>query len=138
MTWELTLMAVSGIGMIALLAHKRSELSKGMPSAHVENVRVKADPVLYDIGRKTARAASQLTFRNIVLVLNHAFVALVRFFMDISHRAHKVSSNIVERASKKTEDLSRGGAASFYLKQIKETKEEAQSAPEPTTRIEGQ
>ncbi|HVU06795.1 MAG TPA: hypothetical protein VHE10_03355 [Candidatus Paceibacterota bacterium] len=137
MTLELTLMTVAAAGMIALLVHKRSELAKGAASARVENVRTKADPFFQDIAHKSMRLASQLTFRNLVLVLNHAFVAVVKFFMDVSHRAHKVSSNIVEKASKKTEDLSRGGAASFYLKQIKETKDGVQSAPEPTTRIEG-
>jgi hypothetical protein len=47
--------------------------------------------------------------------------------MYVSSKAHRVSSNIVDKASKKTEDLSRGGSASFYLKKIKESRHKVEN-----------
>jgi hypothetical protein len=129
------IMAVSGLGIIALLVHKHLELTKGMQT-RVQGVREKTDPILKDIRYTTSKAVSHVTLHNIILVLNHAFVHVVRFFMNISHRAHKASADLVEKASKKTEDLSKAGAASFYLKQIKESKEGLQSRDQSTTETE--
>jgi hypothetical protein len=122
MALELTLMVLSGAGMIALLVHKHLEISRGLET-RAQNMREKADPVLHTIHHSTGRFVSHITFHNALLVLNQTFVHIVRFFMDTSHKVHKVSSNLVEKASKKTEDLSRSGAASFYLKQIKDAKD---------------
>lgn len=122
MTLELTLMAVSGLGMIALLVHRHMEITRGIET-RAAAMRQKADPVLRDIHRSTGRIASRFTLHTFVLALNRAFVYAVRFFMDISHKAHKASADLVEKASRKTEDLSKRGAASFYLKQIKDAKD---------------
>ncbi|HEU0080994.1 MAG TPA: hypothetical protein VFQ72_03140 [Candidatus Paceibacterota bacterium] len=134
MIFELTLMAVSGIVMAALLAHKHLELSRGIET-RVREVRAKADPILSNLHHKTGRFFSYITLHNAVLLANFVFVHAVRFLMEASHAAHKAFSRLVERASRKTEDLSKGGAASFYLKQIKEDKgAPAPSAPAaPTT-----
>lgn len=115
-------MSVSGIGMIALLVHKHLELSRGLET-RARDMREKTDPVLRNFHHTAGRTFSYVTWHNVALVLNFAFVRIVRLAMDISHKAHTVSSNLVEKASKKTEDLSKAGAASFYLKQIKEDKE---------------
>ena len=118
-------MAVSGLGIIALLVHKRLELSRGVSYARVQEVREKTDPILANINRTTGRFFSYVNLHNTVLFLNYIFVHVVKFFMDTSHKIHKASSAMVEKASKRTEDLSKGGAASFYLKQIKEIKDSA-------------
>jgi hypothetical protein len=83
-------------------------------------MREKADPILRNIHHTAGRTFSYFTWHNAVLFFNFAIVKVVRFFMELSHKAHKVSSKFVEKASKKTEDLSKAGAASFYLKQIKQ------------------
>ncbi len=132
MTIELTLMTLSGLGMIALLARKHLEMSRGVGQTSWA-VRQKTDPILQNLHHSTGRFFSYLTLHNFILLLNFAFVRVIRFFMEISRKVHTASASIVEKASKKTEDLSKSGAASFYLKQIKETKDEAQSALEPTT-----
>ncbi len=115
-------MAVAAIVMVSLLVHKHLELNRGL-STRAQGMREKTDPILRNIHHTAGRTVSYFTWHNIVLWLNFAFVKVVRFFMEISHKAHKVSSNIVEKASKKTEDLSKAGAASFYLKQIKDDKD---------------
>ncbi|HEU5114613.1 MAG TPA: hypothetical protein VFT82_02500 [Candidatus Paceibacterota bacterium] len=129
MILELTLMTVSGLGMIALLVHRHLELSRGV-AGKVREVRAKTDPILTNLHHTTGRFFSYFTLHNFVLLVNYAFVHVVRFFMNIAHEVHTASSKLVEKASKKTEDLSRSGAASFYLKQIKETKDGTSS---PTT-----
>jgi hypothetical protein len=50
--------------------------------------------------------------------------------MHTSRKVHDVSSSIVEKASQKTSDLSKGGAASFYIKQIKDAKENGDNGGE--------
>lgn len=129
---ELMLMTVAGIVMVALLAHRHLELSRGLET-RAQDMREKADPILRNFHHSTGRMFSYFTVHNFVLVLNYAFVHVVKLFMELSHSVHKASSNIVEKASKKTEDLSKGGAASFYLKQIKETKDSSQIASQSTT-----
>ncbi len=128
MALELSLMAVSAGGMIFLLIHKYMEVNKGTKTA-MQNVREKTDPVLRDIHQTTNKVLSLINPNDIIFLANHVFVFIVRFFMYVSHRVHTTSSSIVEKASKKKEDLSRGGAASFYLKQIKESKENGETPP---------
>ena len=119
MIFELSLFSLSCIAMVAILVHKHLESSRGaLPS--VENVRAKADPVLRDVRHSTTKIVSYFTVRNGVLFVNFVFVHVVRFLMRFSHKVHRVSAEVVSRASKKKEDLTRGGAASFYLKKIKE------------------
>jgi hypothetical protein len=125
MILELTLMLVSAAVMTAVLVHKHLEDSRGLKT-RVEGVRQKTDPFLYVVHEASGRFFSYITLKNAVIFLNHVFVLIVRLFMHVFGKAHEVSSNIVEKASKKTEDLTRGGSASFYLKKIKEGKEEGQ------------
>lgn len=137
MTTELIIMAVSGLGMAALLVHKHLENTRGLET-RVRDMREKADPILEGIHQTTSRAVSRVTLGNAALVVNRAAVHAVKLVMDVSHRAHRVSAAFVEKASQKTEDLSKAGAASFYLKQIKESRDEAQTAPRSTTEAEEQ
>ncbi len=122
MILELSLMGVSVVGMFILLVHKKVELARG-ESASISAARGKTDPLLQNLHHTTGKFFSYFTLHNAILLLNYAFVHVVRLFMHASSKMHEVSSDIVNKASKKTEDLSRGGAASFYLKKIKETKD---------------
>ena len=133
MVLEITLMTISGLGMAALLVNKHLERARGDFLAPVEDMRQKADPILRNLHHSTGRFFSYITVHNIVLILNYAFVHLVKFCMDLSHKVHTMLSGVVEKASRKTEDLSRSGAASFYLKQIKESKDKAHSAVHSVT-----
>lgn len=121
MILELTLMSVSIFSMAVLLIHKKIELARGA-SAPLTEVRGKTDPVLQNLHHTTGKFFSYFTLHNTVLLINYLFVHVVRLCMHASNKVHTVSSDIVSKASKKTEDLSRGGSASFYLKKIKETK----------------
>jgi hypothetical protein len=122
MILELSLLILSCLAMVALLVHKQRESSQGV-RASVENVRAKTDPLLRNVRHTTGRFVSYISVRNGVLFANYVFVHVVRFMMHASHKVHRVSAEVVSRASKKKEDLTRGGAASFYLKKIKEGKE---------------
>lgn len=119
---ELSLMSAMMVVMIGLLVHKAFESSRGT-YAPVSSVREKTDPILQNLHHKTGKYFSYVTLHNTILLINYVFVHTVRLFMHTSQKVHKVSSEIVHKASQKTEDLSRGGAASFYLKKIKEEKE---------------
>ncbi len=105
--------------MIGIIVHKRYESSRGAHPS-LAAVRTKADPVLRDVHNTTGRFISYMTVKNAVLLANYVFVHVVRFLMHFSHKVHKVSSEVVSKASQKKEDLVRGGAASFYLKKVKE------------------
>lgn len=124
MALELSLFTVSFVAMVGIIVHKYLESSRGV-RASVENVRAKADPILDNVRHTTGKFVSYLTLRNAVLLANYIFVHVVRFLMHFSHKVHKVSSEVVSKASQKKEDLTRGGTASFYLKKIKEEKEAA-------------
>jgi hypothetical protein len=127
MILELLLMTVSIVAMALVLVHRHLEATRGLKTA-VHTFREKADPVIYDFHKSTDRFFSYLTLHNAVLLANLVFVMIVKVFMYVSSKVHRVSSDIVDKASKKTEDLSRGGSASFYLKKIKESKNKAEAA----------
>ncbi|MEN9622231.1 MAG: hypothetical protein RLZZ67_665 [Candidatus Parcubacteria bacterium] len=124
MALELSLFTVSFVAMITIIAHKHIESSRGVRMS-VESVRSKTDPILHNVRHTTSKFISYLTLRNGVLLANYIFVHVVRFLMHFSHKVHKVSSEVVSKASQKKENLTRGGTASFYLKKIKEEKEAA-------------
>ena len=115
-------MTISVAVMVFLIVHKHMEVNNGMKTI-VATTREKTDPVLRDFHNNTGKILSEITLDNIILFINKVFVFVVRFFMHASHHVHTISSSIVEKASQKREDLTRSGAASFYLKQIKESKE---------------
>jgi hypothetical protein len=119
---ELSLIVASGLFMAGLIAHKRIEASRGARTK-VYDMRQKTDPILENLHHNTGRFFSYVSLKNAILLLNFIFVSVVKFFMNVSKKVHDSSSAIVAKASKKKEDLSRAGAASFYLKKIKEGKE---------------
>jgi hypothetical protein len=121
MIFELTLMLISAALIAALFFHKYMEVSRGLRT-RMHDVQEKTDPILRDLEHTTGRFFSYFTLHNFVLLCNWAFVHVVRLFMHTSRKVHDVSSTIVEKASKRTEDLSKAGAASFYIKQIKDAK----------------
>ncbi len=118
-------MTVSAIGIISLLVHKHIELSRGI-TTKVQEMRAKTDPVLRSIQHTTGKFLTYFTLHNGVLLINWLFVHVVRSMMYISRKVHDISATLAEKASQKTEDLSRGGSASFYLKQIKDAKDQTE------------
>lgn len=122
MILELVLMIVAVLVIVALFVHKNIEVARGLKPA-LHEARQKSDAVIHGVNQRGAKFFSYFTFHNFILLLNYAFVHTVRFFMRLSRKVHDVSSNLVEKASKKTEDLSKASAASFYIKQIKDVKE---------------
>ncbi|MDO8579518.1 MAG: hypothetical protein Q7R72_01440 [bacterium] len=121
MILEFLLMAVSVTVMAFLLIHKYMEINRTRKTA-IFDIRQKTDPVLRNLHQTTDHILSHVTLHNTILLANHIFVFIVKSFMNISHTVHTVSSNIVEKASKKRENISRVGATSFYMKQIKKSK----------------
>lgn len=119
MILELSLLIISCAVMITVLVHKHRESARGALLT-VHNVRSKTDPVLHNVRHVVLRFISYLTVKNAVLLGNYLFVHAVRFLMKFSHKIHRLSAEFVSRASKKKEDLTRGGTASFYIKKIKE------------------
>lgn len=118
---EISLMVLSVAAMASILVHRHFENARGLVT-RMQGVRVKADPVLRTAQRATGRLFSYMTARNAVLFANFLFVRAVRAMMAASRWFHELGESVVTKAASKTEDLSRGGAASFYLKQIKEGK----------------
>lgn len=122
-------MSVTAGAMIAILVHRHLEIVKGAPRiAIVADIRAKADPILAGLHHTAGNIFSYVTLHNVIVLCHWLFVRAVRLCMLVSKHVHDVSAHIVHKASQKTEDLSRSGAASFYLKQIKEGKEAATTA----------
>ena len=117
-------MSAAAVAMAAIIVHRHLEVSRGLRAAVVVDIREKADPILSHIRHKTGNAFSYITLHNLIVLCHWLFVRVVRLFMLASKRVHDTSAAIVHKASQKTENLSRSGAASFYLKQIKEGKAE--------------
>ena len=117
-------MAVSVAVMVFLLIHKYMETNNVGKTA-ISDIRQKTDPVLRNLHRTTDHILSHVTLHNTILLINHIFVFIIKSFMNISHTVHTVSSNIVEKASKKRENISAVSAASFYMKQIEKSKSQS-------------
>lgn len=111
--------------MAGMLASGYLERSRGLKTP-LRDLSAKADPMLSSIKGSASQMISRITLKNAVLIANRGFVFVVRLFIKGFREAHDLLNRIVEKASKKTEDLSRSGAASFYLKKIKEGKGEKQ------------
>lgn len=115
-------MTGSALLIIALLVHKRLETKRGAV-AKVHELREKFDPILRTAHSKVNAFFGHITFHNISIAAHDAVVRGGKLFMVLLRRTHAVSSVIVEKASRRKEDLSKGKAASFYLKQIADVKE---------------
>ena len=119
-------MSGSALLMSALLIHKRLETKRGAMEK-VSEMREKFDPVLRTAHSKVNVIFGYFTFRQVWILLHDGIVRGGKLFMLFLRRTHAVASIIVEKASRRREDLSKGGAASFYLKQVKDAKEEAEA-----------
>lgn len=122
MVLEITLISIAIAVFVALFVHKQMELSKG---AHprISDVRSKADAHVETAVKHAETAVSSITLRNSVFVANGAVVWVARFFLIIFSTVSRIFHRIVEHGARRHEDLKQGGAASFYLKQIKENKD---------------
>lgn len=128
-------MSGSALLMTALLVHKRLENTRGTAAATAHKMREKLDPVLRTAHGRVNTVFGYLTLRQLWIALHDAVVRGGKLFMLFLRRTHAVISLIVEKASRRREDLSKGGAASFYLKQVKDAKEEV--AKEGKKEIQG-
>jgi len=122
MILEITLISIALSVLIALFVHKHFEQIQG---AHptVVDVRNKADDHVEAAVKHAETAVSSITLHNGVLVANGTVVWIARIFLKISSTVSHIFHHIVERGSRRQESLKQGGAASFYLKQIKENKD---------------
>jgi hypothetical protein len=123
MILELSIMSGSALIMTALMVHRHFETKRGaMPRVHA--LREKVDPVLRAAHSKVNAVFGYMTLHHAWLLAHDGVVRGGKLFMLFLRRTHAVSSIIVEKASRRKEDLSKGKAASFYLKQIADVKEE--------------
>jgi hypothetical protein len=122
MILELSIMSGSALLMTALLVHKHLETRRGaLPKIH--ELRQKLDPVLRAAHSKVNAAFGYVTLHHVWLLAHDGVVRGGKLFMLFLRRTHAVASVVVEKASRRKEDLSKGKAASFYLKQIADIKE---------------
>ena len=122
MTLEITLISIAIALFVVLFVHKHLELSKGA-HPHVQRVRSKVDTHVETVVKHTETAVSSITLRNSVFVANGAVVWIARFFLVVFSTVSRIFHRIVEHGARRHEDLKQSGAASFYLKQIKENKD---------------
>lgn len=122
MILELSLMGGAFAVMVALYVLHYLESHRGVltPAHKVGDI---ADPILEDLQAKSNELISHFNRHTLSLFMHSLFVYVGRFFVRLSDKTYEVSSNIVERASQRKEDLSKAGAPSFYVKQIKEAKD---------------
>ncbi|MFA6095337.1 MAG: hypothetical protein WC767_00630 [Candidatus Paceibacterota bacterium] len=126
MVLEIVFIAISVVVIAAVLVHKHFELAKGAAHPAVADVRGKADVRVETAIAHTEAAVSKVTLRNGVMVANGAVVWTARILLAISSAVSHAFHIIVERASHRQDKLKNGGAASFYMKQIREAKDDTQ------------
>ncbi len=115
-------MSGSALVMTALLVHKSVEAKRGtVPQVH--NFRERIDPLLKAMHDKMNVLFGRMTLWHVWILAHDAVVRFGKLFMLFLRRTHAVASIVVEKASRRRENLSKGGAASFYIKQIKDAKD---------------
>ncbi len=129
MITELSLMAGSLMIMVGLYLHRYAVTTHGM-STRADKVKEKMDPIIEDAHAKTNSVIASFNWRAISLFVHDVFVYVAKLFMHASRKTHNVSSALAEKASQRKENLSKGGAASFYIKQIKDAKKNATDSVE--------
>lgn len=102
----------------------------------LHKVEDRTDPILEDLQAQTNGLIAHFNRRTLSLFMHSLFVFIGRLFVRLSDKTYEVSSSLVEKASQRKEDLSKAGAPSFYVKQIKEAKDGAEGettdeAPRP-------
>lgn len=124
MVLELSLMGGAFAVMASLYILHYLESSRGVltPAHKVGDV---TDPILEDLQARGNELISHFNRHTLSLFMHSLFVFVGRFFVRLSDKTYEVSSNMVEKASQRKEDLSKAGAPSFYVKQIKEAKDGA-------------
>ena len=118
-------MSIAAVLMGLMFAHKHMEASRGSLGV-MSNVREKADPLLRKTQDRVNAVASKFTWKEILVHAHNLFVFIGRLFMHISYRINRLSAKLVEKASRRKEDLSKRSAASFYMKQVSDAKENAE------------
>ena len=120
MTLEITLISIAIVTLVILFVHKYFELSRGT-HPRVTTLRENADTHVETAVKHAETAVSSITLHNSVLVANGTVVWIARVFLFIFSSVSGAFHRVVEHGSRRQESLKQGGAASFYLKQIKES-----------------
>lgn len=121
MTTPLIFFSLSGFVMIYLIVHKRMEVShkRGLI---LKTLIHKGDVWTHKIYAEIRRTGSFITKRNAVLLLNYCVVMFLRAIVYTSSVIRREVSRVLDRLVRKQEVLTKSGAASAYLKQISEHK----------------
>jgi hypothetical protein len=122
MILEITLISIAIVILVTLFVHKYFELSRGT-HPRVTTLRENADTHVETAVKHAETAVSSITLHNSVLVANGTVVWIARVFLFISSSVSRAFHRVVEHGARRQESLKQGGAASFYLKQIRENKE---------------
>ena len=125
--------AAAVMAVLYLLYYLESHRGILTPAHKVGDV---ADPILEDLHARTNELLAHFNRRTLSLFMHSLFVHVGRLFVRLSNKTYEISLNIVEKASRRKEDLSKAGTPSFYVKQIKEAKngsvgEAVDEAPRP-------
>jgi len=109
--------------IVILYIQHHLESSRGILSP-MHKVGDRTDHLIENLKVKTNGFIAHLNRRTVSFFLHSFFVYIGRGFVRLSDKVYEVSSHIVEKASQRKENLSKAGAPSFYVKQIKEVKGE--------------
>jgi hypothetical protein len=120
---SLVLFVISGAVIAFLIIHKQVEVTYGR-GLIMKNLAHNADVWFHTRFTSLGKITSKITPVNIVRTLNFAFVWLARVFLAFGSFVSKNVRELVTRLAHREGSLDNTGAASFYLKQIKENKDE--------------
>lgn len=119
---SLALFVISGAVLIFLIIHKHVEVVYGR-GLIMKSLAHDADIWFHARFTTIGSFTKRLSLKNFVLVLNFSFVWLARVFLAFGSFISKNVRGLIERFAHKEGSLDNSGAASFYLKQIKENRD---------------
>ena len=117
---SLILFVASGIVLLFLIVHKHVEVAYGR-GLIMKTLAHKADIWFHARFTSFNVLVSKITLKTIVHALNFSFVWLVRVFLAFGSFISKNVRELIKRFAHKEGSLNNSGAASFYLKEIKES-----------------
>lgn len=122
MTFLLLLFIASGTTLIFLIIHKEVELAYGR-GLIMKTVAHKTDMWLHEKVGAVRGYKSLVTKKNILSVSHFSLVYILKLTLGFFSKMRKKILKIIDKMEKKQVSLGEPGAASFYLKQITESKE---------------
>lgn len=122
MTFLLSLFIISGLALLFLIIHKEIELAYGR-GLIMKTIAHKTDAWLHGRVDTVRSHKDKLTRQNMLVWSRGLFVHLLRFTLGMFGKLRKSILKLIDKMEKKQVSLGQPGAASFYLKQIAESKE---------------